>query len=344
MLKINILSLLFLSFWNSVSSDFVVVNTWPFTDATDAAWESLNSGGSAVDAVVSGCTKCEEDQCDGTVGYGGSPSESGEVTLDALIIDGKTMDAGAVGCLKRIKSAISVARAVMEHTEHTFLVGEDATQFAIQMGFKEESLSTETSDSQWKSWLDQNCQPNYWEPTSVVPNSSESCGPYSPASSKKKDSNISPIRDTNISEFNHDTIGMIAIDSNGLISGGTSTNGARYKISGRVGDSPIIGSGAFVDPFVGGAAATGDGDIMMRFLPSYQTVQNMKEGMTPSEASTDALKRILKFFPDFSGGIVALNMKGEHGGAGCNWGSDFTYSVRNSTSSQSTVIYVPLIE
>jgi len=325
----------------------VVVNTWNFTQAADAAWNTYMNGGNAVDAIEAGCTKCEQDQCDGTVGYGGSPSESGEVTLDALIIDGRTMDAGAVGCLKRIKSAISVARNVMEHTEHTFLVGEDATQFAINMGFKEESLSTNTSDQIYENWFSANCQPNYWE-SNVVPDPETSCGPYSPSeesSHKEREFRVlNQINREKPTKLNHDTIGMVAIDPNGDISAGTSTNGASHKISGRVGDSPIIGAGAYLDPSIGGAAATGDGDIMMRFLPSHQAVLNMGNGMTPTEAAEDAIRRILKYFPTFQGGVVALNIQGEHGAAGCNWGAyPFSYSLRNSTLERAVIVTVPLI-
>eukprot|EP00123_Amoebidium_parasiticum_P013124 comp21783_c0_seq2/m.30940 comp21783_c0_seq2/g.30940 ORF comp21783_c0_seq2/g.30940 comp21783_c0_seq2/m.30940 type:complete len:199 (-) comp21783_c0_seq2:23-619(-) len=155
-----------------------VANTWPFTDATAGGYEVLARGGSAVDAVEAGCSVCEDEQCDGTVGYGGSPSESGETTLDAMIMDGTTHDVGSVGCLKRIKSAISVARRVMDHTTLTMLVGDDATAFAKQMGFKEENLSTERSRQMAEAWRLHKCQPNYW--VNVFPNATTSCGPYSP--------------------------------------------------------------------------------------------------------------------------------------------------------------------
>jgi len=123
----------------------LVINTWPFTSATSKAWSTLLGGGSALDAVEKGCGQCEIDRCDGSVGYGGSPDESGETTLDAMIMDGENMKVGSVGSLRRIKSAISVARFVMDHTRHTLLVGDLATSFAKQMGFKEESLTTNDS-------------------------------------------------------------------------------------------------------------------------------------------------------------------------------------------------------
>lgn len=150
---------------------------------------TLEKGGTALDAVEAGCTQCEIDQCDGTVGYGGSPDETGETTLDALIMDGKTRAAGSVGCLRRVKNAIGVARAVLEHTSHTLLVGDQATAFAVEMGFRgllnsalhsptEESLSTPKSQQVWADWKKADCQPNYW--VNVTPNSTQSCGPYKP--------------------------------------------------------------------------------------------------------------------------------------------------------------------
>lgn len=157
-----------------------------------------------------GIRTCEDLQCDYTVGYGGSPNEDGETTLDAMIMNGKTREVGAVAVLKRIKPAISVARKVMEKTYHSFLVGEDATQFAIKMGFKQENLSTEYSMKRWRNWLENGRKPNFW-------------------------------KNSTFTQEGHDTIGMVAMDVNGDIACGTSTNGAIFKIPGRVGDSPIAG-------------------------------------------------------------------------------------------------------
>ncbi|EDO49709.1 predicted protein [Nematostella vectensis] len=287
----------------------IVINTWgpPFTNATAQAWKVISSGSSALDAVEVGCSVCEVEQCDGTVGYGGSPNEDGETTLDAMIMDGITHDVGAVGCLKRVKNAIGVARSVMEHSKETFLVGEDATRFAIQMGFKEENLTTKASMDMWKKWKSNKCQPNYRQ--NVVPNPSTSCGPYKPKSDKRYTSKVNKEVDRN----NHDTIGMVVVDANGNMAGGTSTNGASHKVPGRVGDSPIAGSGAYVDNEVGGAAATGDGDVMMRFLPSLVAVEYMRQGKPPTQAAQMALGRIVKYYPDFSGGLVAVNKQGEYG-------------------------------
>ncbi|KAG0719963.1 putative N(4)-(beta-N-acetylglucosaminyl)-L-asparaginase [Chionoecetes opilio] len=296
----------------------LVINTWNFTNAT------AKGGGHAVDAVERGCTVCEEQQCDGTVGYGGSPDETGETTLDAMIMDGTTHDVGAVADLRRVKSAIAVARRVMEHTRHTLLVGEQATRFALTMGFPEESLSTPASVAMHQHWLRNKCQPNFW--VNVTPDPATSCGPYKPHATNRNTKQSTAKEGGNFNRLNHDTIGMIAIDARGHISGGTSTNGARNKIPGRVGDSPIPGSGAYVDKFVGGAVATGDGDLMMRFLPALVTVEGMRAGFSPRKAAEIAIFRVSQYYPEFMGAVVAINMAGEYGAA-CHGIDSFPYSV-----------------
>ncbi|XP_033112945.1 N(4)-(Beta-N-acetylglucosaminyl)-L-asparaginase-like [Anneissia japonica] len=318
----------------------VVVNTWPFTNATKTAWNVLNNGGSALDAVEQGCKQCEIDQCDGTVGFGGSPDENGETTLDAMIMDGVTHDVGSVADLRRIKDAISVARSVMEHSSHTLIAGESATNYAIEMGFKEESLSTNHSKKIWEDWKNKNCQPNYRR--NVSPDANKSCGPYKPTKSLRAAThkNKEPRFSKDISITNHDTIGMVVVDGNGNLAGGTSTNGANHKVPGRVGDSPIAGAGAYVDNDVGGAAATGDGDVMMRFLPSYQAVESMRQGMDPTSAAQDAIKRIIRFYPQFSGALVAITKSGSYGAA-CHGFGTFHYSVRNRNMQNVTVEEVP---
>ncbi|KAM4709266.1 N(4)-(beta-N-acetylglucosaminyl)-L-asparaginase [Discoglossus pictus] len=289
----------------------LVVNTWTFRSAAEAAWRVLEAGGSVLDAVERGCTQCEIDQCDGSVGYGGSPDENGETTLDAMIMNGNTMEVGAVASLKRIKNAIGVARAVMERTRHTFLVGEAASLFAESMGFPSEDLTTNKSFYIYSKWLDQDCQPNFRK--NVIPDASKSCGPYKPVRGLQ---DVKPtILEKEINIHNHDTIGMIAIDKAGHIAAGTSTNGATHKIPGRVGDSPIAGAGAYADSTVGAASATGDGDIMMRFLPSYQAVEYMRTGSDPTSACQKAVLRIQKYFPGFFGAVICANTTGSYGAA-----------------------------
>lgn len=324
----------------------LVINTWggPFTAATDAAYTHLISSpqSSAISAVEAGCSACEAAQCDGTVGYGGSPDETCETTLDAMIMDGTSMNTGAVAGLRRIRNAISVARRVLEHTRHSLLVGDHATQFAVENGFLEEDLSTPASRRRCKEWKESGCQPNFRE--TVLPDPRVSCGPYRPVRSGveigQMESRFWGRSGGETGEFpSHDTISMVVIDKSGVMAAGTSTNGASHKIAGRVGDGPIVGSGSYVDGEVGGCGATGDGDIMMRFLPCYQAVENLRRGMTPTEAAEDAVRRMLRKFPAIQSGIVVVNKEGEHGGAASGW--TFTYSLRAGEMKATEVLTVP---
>ncbi|KAF7706926.1 N(4)-(beta-N-acetylglucosaminyl)-L-asparaginase [Silurus meridionalis] len=310
----------------------LVINTWGFENATVTAWYALQAGASPLDAVQKGCSVCEEEQCDGSVGYGGHPDETGETTLDALIMNGDTMEVGAVGDLRRVKNAVGVARAVMEHTQHTFLVGESASAFAQDMGFKSESLSTNDSMKTFTQWLSQKCQPNYRK--NVFPDPSGTCGPYKPRAGVK------PRQKRGFLNLrSHDTIGMIVIGQSGQLAAATSTNGASYKVPGRVGDSPIAGAGAYADSSVGGAAATGDGDLMMRFLPSFLAVELMRSGTEPTAACQTAIYRIKKHYPEAFGAIICANNTGGFGAA-CNKISGFTqfpFTVFNPQSNKAQV-------
>ncbi|KAI0887807.1 asparaginase-domain-containing protein [Annulohypoxylon maeteangense] len=324
----------------------MVINTWggAFTAATDAAYLSLLKPDiSALDAVEIGCSTCEVNQCDGSVGYGGSPDENCETTLDAMIMDGTTLKSGAVAALRRIKDAISVARAVLEHTTHTLIAGDFATDFAVQNGFTAQNLTTEASATSCAQWHVANCQPNYR--INVSPDPASSCGPYKPVALSSDDGveyteELRP-RGKGPPE-GHDTISMITLHVSGIMAAGTSTNGASRKIPGRVGDGPITGSGSYVDGEVGGCGATGDGDVMMRFLPCYQAVESLRQGMSPGEAAEDAVKRMLRKYPEVQSGIVVVNNKGEHGGAGSGW--TFTYSYRGGGMNETAVVSVPPIE
>lgn len=319
----------------------IVINTWGFTNSTAKAWEVVNTENkTALDAVEKGCSQCEIDQCDNTVGYGGSPDENGETTLDAMIMDGMSHDVGAVAALRRIKSAISVARKVLENTDHTLLVGDQATAFALNMGFTEESLCTPYSIEMWKSWKKKNCQPNFWK--NVSPDPKKSCGPYTNIGVTVPQMKANDVTVEKYGPLSHDTIGMIVIDKSGRIAGGTSSNGAKFKIPGRVGDSPIPGSGVYVDQDVGGAAATGDGDVMMRFVPSYNTVENIRHGMKPSKAAEDSIRRIIKKYPAFVGAIIATTINGDFGAA-CHGIKQFPFSVVNKKYGSVSVQYVPCI-
>ncbi|KAH8909264.1 hypothetical protein BR93DRAFT_876178 [Coniochaeta sp. PMI_546] len=328
----------------------IVINTWggPFTVATDAAYEALVSDPrtSALDAVEIGCQTCERHRCDGTVGYGGSPDENCETTLDAMIMDGATLKSGAVAGLRRVRDAISVARHVLDHTAHSLLVGDLATRFAVENGFEEEDLTTPESAllcSNWKT--EASCQPNYR--INVDPDPSIRCGPYTPLSPPESDSGTMARRDTNYPLVapavprprSHDTISIVVIHASGRMAAGTSTNGASHKVPGRVGDGPIVGSGSYVDSATGGCGATGDGDILMRFLPCYQAVENLRRGMTPRQAAEDVVDRMLRKYPAVSSGIVVVDAKGNHGGAASGW--TFTYALRGGKMNATQVTQVP---
>lgn len=230
------------------------------------------------------------------------------------------MNIGAVAALRNVKDAIAVARHVLENTRHSMLVGELATEFALQMGFKKESLTTPKSKEIWKNWRSNNCQPNFW--VDVQPNPSRHCGPYTPL-----DQNYIEY-ESYFDQQNHDTIGMIVIDKVGNIAAGTSTNGARHKIPGRVGDSPIPGAGGYADNQVGAAVATGDGDILMRFLPSFLSVEQLRLGLKPTEAAEFALRRVIRYYPKFSGAVVVADKNGNYGAA-CYGIDEFPYTLFN---------------
>lgn len=255
-----------------------------------------------------------------------------QTTLDAMIMDGTTMKSGAVAALRRVRNAISVARHVLEYTTHTLLAGDQATQFAAQNGFVVENLTTAASAAACAQWKAAQCQPNYR--INVNPNPTLSCGPYTPL--QQAQLNLTPQKSS------HDTISMIAIHSSGEMAAGTSTNGASHKIPGRVGDGPITGSGSYVDGDVGGCGATGDGDIMMRFLPCYQAVENLRLGMTPKAAAEDAVRRMVRKYPSVASGIVVVDRTGQHGGAGSGW--TFTYAFRGGKMNATEVVQVPPIE
>ena len=315
----------------------MVINTWSgsFQAATDAAFLALKTSPSctsALDAVELGCSTCERNQCDGSVGFGGSPDENCETTLDAMIMDGTTMDAGSVGSLRRVRDAISVARHVMQHTTHTMLAGDLATKFAVENGFAEDvggSLSTNESLASCEAWKAADCQPNYRR--NVTPDPKSSCGPYSPVSN-------GTVLEQPSQQASHDTISMIVIHPDGSMAAGTTTNGASHKVPGRVGDGPIVGSGSYVDGDVGGCGATGDGDIMMRYLPCYQAVENLRLGMTPTHAAEDVVARMAKRHPGMASGIIVMDKKGNYAGAGFGW--NFTYSVRGGTMNEAEAIVV----
>ena len=260
-------------------SEPICIATWNFPNARKKAGEMLEQGASALDAVEQGVMVEEADIRNTTVGKGGAPDREGNVTLDACIMN-PAGDAGAVLYLKNNTHAVSVARKVMEETPHVILAGEGADQFARAHGFPKEDLLTDASEAAYKEWL------------------------------KKKE--YKPI----INIENHDTIGMLCIDQKGDIAGACTSSGLSYKMNGRVGDSPIIGAGLYLDNEIGGAVATGMGEAILKAVGSFLIVELMRQGKSPQEACEITINRIIKQNPnykDFQAAFIAINKKGEVG-------------------------------
>lgn len=258
----------------------IVVATWRVPNATAKAWEVLQAGGSSLDAVVQGCSVEEADVKNTSVGKGGLPDRDGNVTLDACVMN-KNGDYGAVMCVQNIVHVTSLARKVMEETPHAILAGVAAERFGYNQGFERENLLTASSKKAWKKW--------------------------------KETSQYKPI----INIENHDTIGMLAIDSQGAISGACTTSGLSYKMAGRVGDSPIIGSGLFIDNEIGGATATGMGEEVLKTVGSFLIVELIRQGKTPQQACEEAVRRVVQKsgdrYKEFQVGFIAINKKGDIG-------------------------------
>ena len=258
----------------------LVIATWDVKNATTKAWKVINNGGNSIDAVEQGCMIEEANEKGQSVGKGGLPDRDGNVTLDACIMN-KHGNCGSVVYLQNITHAVSVARKVMEDTPHVMLAGKGAEQFAVSIGLKRENLLTDASKKAWENW--------------------------------KVKSEYKPI----INIGNHDTIGILAIDKNGDISGACTTSGLAYKMAGRVGDSPIIGSGLFVDNEIGAAVATGLGEEVVKTVGSFLIVELMRQGKTPQEACKEAIRRIVSKpksnYKNFQVGYIAVNKQGETG-------------------------------
>ena len=273
----------------------LIISTWSHgLEANIAAWEVLMENGKALDAVEKGVRVTELDPAVTSVGVGSYPDRDGNITLDASIMN-EHGNCGAVAYLQHIKNPISVARMVMEKTPHVMLAGKGALQFALANGFKKEDLHTDFSRQQWKEW--------------------------------KKNHKPVPI-----DSHNHDTISMLAIDKKGDISGACTTGGLAYKQPGRVGDSPIIGAGLYVDNEVGGAGATGVGEVIMKTLGSHLIVELMRQGLSPYEACKEAVMRAVKKIPDAENlpvYYIAVNKHGEVGAYGTNTAFDYAVYTEN---------------
>ena len=261
-------------------NDPLILSTWEHgLPANDVAWKVLQNGGSAMDAAEAGAKVPEADPTSTSVGFGGLPDEQGNVTLDACVMDSDG-NAGSVAFLQNIKHPVSVARKVMEETKHVMLVGEGARQFAVSHGFEEIDLLTDESKMAWEKW-------------------------------KKKRREMMP-------HETHDTISVLVQDKNGDLTGACTTSGWAYKMHGRVGDSPIIGAGLFVDNEIGCAAATGLGEEVIKTTGSFLVVELMRQGYDPTAACEEALNRVIKKHNgnlDFQIAYIAIRKDGKIGSA-----------------------------
>lgn len=273
---------------NTNKNNPIILSTWNHgLPANDVAWKVLENDGSAMDAAEAGARVAEADPTITSVGFGGLPDEQGNVTLDACVMDSNG-NAGSVAFLQNIKHPVSVARKVMEDTKHVMLVGEGARLFAVSQGFEEMDLLTVESRQAWKEW-------------------------------EKKRREMTP-------HETHDTISVLVQDKNGDLAGACTTSGWAYKLHGRVGDSPIIGAGLFVDNEIGCAAATGLGEEVIKTTGSFLVVELMRQGYDPTVACEEALNRVIKAHngkPDFQIGYIALRKDGEIGSACLKWSFEY---------------------
>lgn len=295
--------------------------------ACDRALEILRNGGDTLDAVVAGVNINEDDPEDNSVGYGGLPNEEGVVELDASLMHGPTRRAGSVASVRNIKNPSKLAKLVMEQTDHVMLVGQGALDFAKAWGFKEENLLTEKSRLAWLVWkqsLRDGSGHNNWTDGLDTPPKREPSARV-PAAIQRQFPNASP----ELLEWAYDvarnpitgTINCLAMNKKGDMSGVTTTSGLSWKIPGRVGDSPIIGAGVYVDQEVGAAGSTGRGEENIRVAGAHTIVENMRHGMSPKDACLDALKRIARNYDNdrarlekFDINFYALHKDGRYAG------------------------------
>ena len=300
----------------AITAGPIVISTWDAGLAANAgAWKILGSNGRALDAVEAG-VRVTEASINCCVGLGANPDRDGIVTLDTCIMDDKG-NCGSVGAIERIKHPISVARRVMEKTPHVMLVGQGAQQFAVAEGFPlEEQKLSDDAKKAYEQWL----KKSEYKPVINIENTkSGGHGPFVPANLPS-------------GELNHDTIGMVAMDASGNLSGSCTTSGMAFKMRGRLGDSPIIGAGLYVDNEVGACTATGQGEDVIRICGSHTVVELMRQGMSPGEACKAAVERIIRIKGDKAREIqvafLALNKKGEVGSFAIQKG--FSYALKNN--------------
>ncbi len=293
----------------------IVISTWDSGMKVNAeAWKVLVANGKSIDAIEAGARQME-DTLDCCVGLGGYPDRDGIVTLDACIMD-EHANCGAVAGLEQIKHPISVARKLMETTPHVLLVGNGAQQFALQHGFpKESGQLSESAEKVYKEWL----KSSEYKPIMNIENRKDS-GPFAPSFFPDG----SP---------NHDTMGLLAMDTKGNLAGGVTTSGMAFKIHGRVGDSAVIGAGLYVDNEVGSATSSGVGEEVIRICGTHLVVEFMRQGNSPEMACKKAVERIVKRNPEkaktLQVGFLAMNKKGQYGAYSIQKG--FVFSVKTNS-------------
>ena len=311
------------TFAQSKGSRPLVISSANGLRATTKAMEMIRAGADTLDAVVAGVTIVEDDPKDMSVGYGGLPNEDGVVELDASVMHGPTKRAGAVASLQRIKNAARVAKLVMERTDHVLLVGPGALRFAIAQGFKEQELLTEEARIVWLRWKERMSDDDSWGPGLAAPPDAKQSKLYDGTPIRAE---LLALADKFIAHPPTGTISCMAINERGDISGTTTTSGLFHKMAGRVGDSPLIGCGLFVDNEVGAAGSIGRGEECIKINGAHTVVEMMRKGMSPSDAALEACKRVAKNYNNdksklkkFNVSFYALNKNGEHGGANL-WG------------------------
>lgn len=297
----------------------IVISTWDSgMPVNEAAWKILSANGRSLDAVEAGAMHMEN-TIDCCVGLGGYPDRDGIVTLDSCIMD-EHANCGAVAGLEQIKHPVSVARKVMENTPHVLLVGAGAQQFALENGFqKEPAVLSKEADDAYQKWLIK----SEYKPVINIENKKQGNGPFAPNFFED-------------GSFNHDTMGLIAMDVKGNLSGAVTTSGMAFKVHGRVGDSPVIGAGLFVDNEVGAATSSGVGEEVIRICGTHLVVEFMRQGFSPELACKKAVERIVKRDRNkaktLQVGFLAINKKGQYGAYAIQEG--FVFSVKSEKENQ----------
>lgn len=314
-----------------MNSTPVIIGSWNATPAADRAASLVSGGTHLLDSLVEGVSLVEDDPEEMSVGYGGLPNEDCTVELDAAVFDGELHRAGAVAALRGVRHAAAVALQVLRRTDHALLAGEGALQFARRLGFKEEDLLTSKSRQAWLDWRANVSTRDAWL---------ESChgltvrGQTVPAGETQADAKGDTGKAAPKAPFTYGTIHVSGLAPDAHLHAVTSTSGLSYKIAGRVGDSPILGSGLYVDDAVGSAGATGRGEATMHHCASYEVVRRMEAGLDPTRACLESLRRIAAYtreprllrapgIPTFNVTLYALRKDGQAGAASLQEGSSF---------------------